>query len=93
MIWGQLSRLGRPLRSSLWAIPIVAIPLELVATRILHRVDDWLGWSILGIGTAGAQATLQAIVTATLSFVVFTFAPLALARVADTQGLGGNAAR
>ena len=86
MIWNRLSRLRSSIRSSLWAVPLVAIPLELLSTRVLHGIDGWLGWTILGFGTAGAQATLQAIVTATLSFVVFTFGSLLVAiQVASAQ--------
>lgn len=86
MIRNRLLSLRTHLRSSLWAIPIIAIPLELVATRLVHRLDAWAGWSLLDIAVPGAQATLQAIVTATLSFTVFTFGSLLVAiQVASAQ--------
>src|SRR6478752_10659770 len=86
MITNRLLYFRTYLRSSLWAIPIIAIPLELMATRLLHRLDAWGEWSLLGIAIPGAQATLQAIVTATLSFTVFTFGSLLVAiQVASAQ--------
>ena len=86
MIRNRLLHLRTYLRSSLWAVPIIAIPLELMLTRPLHRLDAWMGWSLLDIGVSGAQATLQAIVTATLSFTVFTFGSLLVAiQVASAQ--------
>lgn len=86
MHWKQFYYVRDYLRSSLWIVPLVAIPLELAATRILHRLDGWLGWAFLDLGVPGAQAMLNAIVTATLSFVVFTFGSLLVAlQVASGQ--------
>jgi uncharacterized membrane protein len=67
------------LSSSLWVVPFIAIPIELAATRILHRLDGWLGWTLLDLGVSGAQGMLNAIITATLSFIVFTFGSLLVA--------------
>ena len=79
---GPISRI----KSSLWFIPFVAIPLELIATRILHQLDARLGWKFLDLATPGAQAMLQAIVSANLAFLVFTFASLLVAiQVASAQ--------
>src|SRR6185503_1086202 len=86
MHWKQFYYVRDYLRSSLWIVPLVAIPLELAATRILHRLDGWLGWTFLDLGVPGAQAMLNAIITATLSFVVFTFGSLLIAlQVASGQ--------
>jgi len=86
MIWNQLYGLRSYLKSSLWVVPFIAIPFNLVATRILHWLDPWLGWTLMGFAVPGAQALLQAIVTATLSFVVFTFGSLLVAiQVASAQ--------
>ena len=86
MAWKHLDQLRRYIGSSLWVVPFVAIPFELVATRLVHRLDSWLGWPFLGVAFPGAQATLQAIVTATLSFIVFTFGSLLVAiQVASAQ--------
>ena len=86
MNWNQRYGLRNYLKSSLWVVPFVAIPLELVAARLLHGLDAKLGWSLLGFTETGAQALLQAFVTATLSFVVFTFGSLLVAiQVASAQ--------
>jgi uncharacterized membrane protein len=86
MAWKHLNQLWRYTQSSLWVVPFVAIPFALVATRLLHRLDAWLAWPFLGFAVPGAQATLQAIVTATLSFIVFTFGSLLVAiQVASAQ--------
>ena len=86
MNWPLLSGLGSYLRSSLWVVPFIAIPVELVITRLVHGLDAWLGWNFLGFAVPGAQALLQATVTATLSFLVFTFGSLLVAiQVASSQ--------
>jgi uncharacterized membrane protein len=79
MNWKNFFQLREYLKSSLWVIPFIAIPFELVATRLLHRLDGWLGWKFLDLGVSGAQAMLGALVTATLSFTVFTFGSLLVA--------------
>ena len=67
-------------------VPFIAIPFELVSTRFLHRLDAGLGWPFLAVGLSGAQATLQAIVTETLSFIVFTFGSMLVAiQIASAQ--------
>src|SRR5215470_7957988 len=86
MHWKRAYYVRDYLQSSLWIVPFVAIPLELAAIRFLQYVDNWLGWSFLGIGAKGADEMLNAIVTATLSFVVFTFGSLLVAlQVASGQ--------
>jgi uncharacterized membrane protein len=79
MGWKKLFLFRDYLSSSLWVVPFIAIPIELAATRILHRLDGWLGWTFLDLGVSGAQAMLNAIVTSTLSFIVFTFGSLLVA--------------
>jgi len=84
--WSQFYKVRSYLRASLWIVPFIAIPSALIAIRILRRVDLWLGWSFLDLTTPGAQAMLQGIVTATLSFLVFTFGSLLVAiQVASAQ--------
>src|SRR5689334_20149227 len=86
MRWSQIYLVRHSLRSSLWIVPIIAIPLAMIATRLTHWVDPRLQWSLLGFGIKGAEALLQATVTATLSFLAFTFASLLVAlQVASGQ--------
>lgn len=78
--------LGNRIGSSIWVIPIIAIPLELVAVRVALLVDERLQWTFLGLGTPGATAMLEAIVSANLAFLVFTFGSLLVAiQVASAQ--------
>jgi len=67
------------IRSALWFVPLIAIPVELVLTRLLHDLDARLGWTFLGLGATGARAVLETTVTMTLSFIVFTFGSLLVA--------------
>jgi uncharacterized membrane protein len=67
------------IRSALWFVPFIAILLELILARLLHELDLYLGWTLLGLGTTGARAILDATVTMTLSFLVFTFGSLLVA--------------
>jgi uncharacterized membrane protein len=86
MNWNRSYGLRGYLRSSLWVVPFVAIPLAVVVSRLLHGLDTWLGWRLLDFGAKGAQTLLEAFVTATLSFVVFTFGSLLVAiQVASAQ--------
>ena len=86
MFWKQSYYLKDQFRSSLWLVPLIAIPFALVATRVLHRLDAWLGWRFLDFGASSAEAMLNTVITATLSFVVFTFGSLLVAlQVASGQ--------
>jgi len=86
MSWRILYGLRSFLRSSLWVVPFIAIPFELIITRLVHGLDASLGWNFLGFAFPGAQSLLQATITATLSFVVFTFGSLLVAiQVASAQ--------
>jgi len=86
MNWSTFYRLRSHLRSSLWVVPFIAIPSELMIARPLHWLDAWLGWNLLGFAMPGVQALLQVAVTATLSFLVFTFGSLLVAiQVAGAQ--------
>ena len=86
MTWDQWYRIKSYTKSSLWLVPFFAIPIALVTTRLVQWADAKLGWILFGIGTEGARAILQTLVTATLSFVVFTFGSLLVAlQVASGQ--------
>ena len=86
MYWSQLRRVGTYVKSSLWTVPLLAIPVAMIATRLVHWLDAQREWTLLGLGVAGAQSMLQAATTATLSFLVFTFGSLLVAiQVASGQ--------
>jgi uncharacterized membrane protein len=86
MRWNQRYGLRNYLKSSLWVVPFLAIPLALIAARLLHRFDIWFGWGLLGFEKDGAKTLLEAFVSATIAFVVFTFGSLLVAiQVASAQ--------
>lgn len=86
MTWNSRYRLARHLRSSLWIIPIGAVILHLLASRVVHTLDARLGWEGSGLGIDGAKALANAVITFALSFVVFTFGSLLVAiQVASGQ--------
>ena len=78
-LWHLVQRYRRYRRHALWIVPFTAIILELVVYRLLHALDDWLGWELQRFSAAGAQALLETITTMNLSFVVFTFGSLLVA--------------
>ena len=78
-LWHLLQRYRRYRKQALWIVPFTAIILEQVVYRLLHLLDDWLGWQLQRFSAAGAQALLEAITTMTLSFIVFTFGSLLVA--------------
>jgi uncharacterized membrane protein len=51
----------------------------MMAVRALHWIDAPAEWALLGFAVPGARSMLDAIVTATLSFLVFTFGSLLVA--------------
>ena len=75
----QPSRVWNYVQSSLWVVPLLTIPLALIATRIVHGLDVYSEWQLLGFAVPGARAMLDATSTATLSFLVFTFGSLLVA--------------
>jgi len=86
MSWNRRYQLKSYLRSSLWIIPLFALLLEQLAGALAQTLDAHLAWEGLGFGVTGAQALLNAIITLTLSFIVFTFGSLLVAiQVASGQ--------
>lgn len=67
------------LKSSLWVVPLIAIPVGMITQRILHWLDAQVGWALTGLAVTGARALLDAVITSTLAFVVFTFGSLLVA--------------
>ena len=76
MYWNRLYGLRSYVRSSLWLVPLIALPLNFILTRIIHALGVRLGWDFMGFGLTGAQALFEAILTMALSFLVFTFGSL-----------------
>jgi len=86
MTWNRRYQVKSYLRSSLWIVPLVALLLEQVAGALAQALDSRLAWKGLALGVTGAQAMFNAVITLTLSFIVFTFGSLLVAiQVASGQ--------
>ena len=86
MNWNRRYRLKSYLRSSLWIIPVAAGLAERVFRAIVQALEPHMGWAWFGLGIDGAKALSNAVITLTLSFVVFTFGSLLVAiQVASGQ--------
>jgi uncharacterized membrane protein len=79
LAWGRVFRATSYLESALWTVPLIAIVLVLVAVPVLRAVDGWLQWEFNALGTSGATALYQTVITLALSFLVFTFGSLLVA--------------
>ena len=86
MTWNRRYQVKSYLRSALWVIPFVAVPLEQVAWVLARALDTRFAWKGLALGVTGAQAMFNAVITLALSFIVFTFGSLLVAiQVASGQ--------
>jgi uncharacterized membrane protein len=86
MSWNLRYHLASYLRSSLWIVPICAIVLEEVVIRVVRTVDAHTTWAPIDLGVEGAKVLSGAVVTLSLSFIVFTFGSLLVAiQVASGQ--------
>jgi uncharacterized membrane protein len=79
MTWNRRYQVKSYLRSSLWIIPLFALLLEQVAAALAYTLDTRLAWKGLALGVSGAQGMFNAVITLTLSFIVFTFGSLLVA--------------
>ena len=79
MRWGLWYRVRSYTKSALWIVPFIAIPLEIIAIRVVEQIAPAIGWHFLNLGTPAARAMLDTVVTASLSFLVFTFGSLLVA--------------
>jgi uncharacterized membrane protein len=79
LAWGRVFRATSYLQSALWTVPLIAIVLVFVTVPVLRAADGWLQWQFNALGTSGATALYQTVITLTLSFLVFTFGSLLVA--------------
>ena len=79
MHWNRRYRIASYVRSSLWIIPLFAVVLEQVFAVLVYALDARFAWTGLGLGIEGAKAMFNAVITFSLSFIVFTFGSLLVA--------------
>jgi uncharacterized membrane protein len=86
MRWGLWYRIRSYTKGSLWIVPFVAIPLAMISVRVLNFIGSLIDWRFLDLEMPAAQTMLGTVVTASLSFLVFTFSSLLVAiQVASGQ--------
>ena len=111
MHWNRKYIIKSYIRASLWFVPFLSLLAFWVVSRITYGISGWLlhtgridaTTAFYALTMAGAQAGLNTIVTANLSFLVFTFGSLLVAiqvaggqytpRVIATTLLRNNAIR
>ena len=94
MPWNRWYAVQSYVGSSLWIVPVAALVLQGVVKRASEALGAWmyraglydLKTGFFGFSMSGARATLDTVVTANLSFLVFTFGSLLVAiQVASGQ--------
>ena len=86
MTWKQRYKIKSYLRSSLWIVPVGAGLTERVFRQIVEFFETRIHLPFSELGLEGARALENAVITLTLSFVVFTFGSLLVAiQVASGQ--------
>jgi uncharacterized membrane protein len=87
MHWNQRYIIKNYIKSSLWLMPFFALLCFWVISRVIYGIDDWLlrigqlneTTAFYGATAVGARSSLETIITANLSFLVFTFGSLLVA--------------
>jgi hypothetical protein len=87
MRWNRQYIIKSYIRASLWFVPFLSLLAFWVISRITFGIGGWLlrtgrideTTMFYAVTVAGAQAGLNTIVTANLSFLVFTFGSLLVA--------------
>lgn len=78
MTWIHRYRFRRALHA-IWPAPSLLMLLALAGAPAMRRLDQNLGWRLLGFTSQGATSLLQALVGSTLAFLVFMFTILLVA--------------
>lgn len=92
--WNRWYSLKSYVSASLWIVPVVALLVQVVVKRASEALGAWMHQSgfydlktaFFGLSMSGARATLDTVITANMSFLVFTFGSLLVAiQVASGQ--------
>src|SRR5437660_21685 len=78
MTWLQRYRVRAYFHNSIWILPALSMPVALVAVRLVHGVEQALGWQA-SIHTETARSVLGTMAAAMFTFVVFVSSTLLLA--------------
>jgi len=85
--WNRRYAIRSYVASALWIVPFIAVLVEMVVVHLVSAARDGLIASgaidptavLINISAAGARSVHETIITATLSFLVFTFGSLLVA--------------
>jgi uncharacterized membrane protein len=77
MTWLQRYRVRHYLRNSIWLGPVVTIVAGIIAVRILHWIDEGIGWEAT-LNPETARVVLGALAGAMFTFIVFVCSSLLL---------------
>src|SRR5512134_2888625 len=94
MRWNRIFSVKSYIRSALWVIPVFALLIEVVVTRLADVIGEWLkqgeyavvATRLADLTVVGSRPGLETIITLNISFIVFTFGSLLVAiQVASGQ--------
>ena len=77
MNWLQRYRVRHYVRNSIWILPVVAMAVAMVICRLLHWLEDVMGWESR-ISPEVARTVLGALAGAMFTFIVFVCSSLLL---------------
>jgi uncharacterized membrane protein len=77
MTWLQRYRVRRYVRNSLWIAPVAAMVTALIAVRVLHYVEERMGWSS-SLDPDTTRTVLGTLAGAMFTFIVFVGSSLLL---------------
>lgn len=77
MNWLQRYRVRHYLRNSIWVYPVVAMVAAVVIVRLLHRLEDTMGWEA-DLNPDTMRAVLGSLAGAMFTFIVFVCSSLLL---------------
>src|SRR4051812_1903042 len=78
MSWLQRYRVRAYFKNSIWILPALSMPAALVAVRLLHGVEQALGWQP-STHTETARSVLGTMAASMFTFVVFVSSALLVA--------------
>jgi uncharacterized membrane protein len=77
MTWLQRYRIRHYLRNAIWVWPAVTMVAALIAVRLLHRLEEEMGWEA-SVNPETARTVLGALAGAMFTFIVFVCSSLLL---------------
>lgn len=85
MTWLQRYRVRHYVTNSIWIWPLLSMAAALAAVRLLHRLDEGMGWAS-GVDPDTARALLGTMAASMFTFIVFVSSALLVAvQLASSQ--------